>query len=450
MIVNKNVELMEKSAVKLTITVDKDSIQKEYDELLGGYSRSLQLKGFRRGKVPRELLVRKLGAALIGETESNVIHKSLEEALKGGEQRPLPYCVPEVDADQELKLGSDFTYTASFDTFPKVEVPEYKGLEVEELQVAISTQDEERELKALQEQNALVVDKKKDEVEKGDIVTIDYVELDAGGAESAGTKREGFVFELGSGYNLYKIDEDILGMRKEEERVIKKSYPQDFEIKELAGRMMDLKVKVRGLKEKQLPEINDELAQDISEKYSTLEDLKKDIRLRLEEFARRRVREHSISQLLERIAQGTQVELPKSMIEQDLERQWEDFVRRFRATEQDVLAALQKEGKSKEDLLKEWQGASERKLRLRLAVSRMVELEKIQVSEEEVDGEVRKTADARRLNFAELKEGMKKHNALDLVAYDLKNEKLYDLLLENAVKKKGKEIKFLDLAQGNY
>ena len=302
MIKNKETELLENSSVRLTITVAEEAIRKEYDELLSEYCRNVRMDGFRKGKVPPAILLRKYGEVILGETAEKVVQKSLQQALEGGEHKPIATSVPTVDAADKLELGKEFSYKVTFDTFPKIELPEYQGLEYEELEVEVGEEDLERELKGLQEQNSVVVDKKDPVAAKGDIVNVDYVELEDGGEERTATRRQSFVFEVGSGYNLYRFDEEVAGMKAGEEKSIAKDYPADFEVKELAGRKLSLKVKLNSVKEKQLPEINDELAQDISDKYKSLEDLKKDIREKLAQHASRRVREHSISQLLDKVA----------------------------------------------------------------------------------------------------------------------------------------------------
>ncbi len=287
MIKNKETELLENSSVRLTITVAEEAVRKEYDGLLAEYCQNVRMDGFRKGKVPPAILLRKYGEIILGETAERVVQKSLEQALEGGEQKPIATSMPTVDAADKLELGKEFSYKVTFDTFPKIELPEYKGLEYEELEVEVGEEDLERELKGLQEQNSVVVDKKDPVAAKGDIVNVDYVELEEGGEEKTATRRQSFVFEVGSGYNLYRFDEEIVGMKAGEEKTIAKDYPADFEVKELAGRKLSLKVKLNSVKEKQLPEINDELAQDISDKYKNLEDLKKDIREKLAKHASR-------------------------------------------------------------------------------------------------------------------------------------------------------------------
>lgn len=450
MIKNKETELLDNSSVRLTITVAEEAVRKEYDGLLQEYGKNVRMDGFRKGKVPPNILLRKYGEIILGETAERVVQKSLEQALAAGDQKPIATSIPTLDAADKLELGKEFSYKVTFDTFPKIELPEYQGLEYEELEVSVGEEDLERELKGLQEQNSVVVDKKDPVVAKGDIVNVDYVELEEGGAEKTATRRQSFVFEVGSGYNLYRFDEEIVGLKAGEEKTVAKEYPADSELQELAGRKLSLKVKVNTVKEKQLPEINDELAQDISDKYKNLEDLKKDIREKLAKHAAQRVRGHSISLLLDKIAGQAVISLPKSMMEQELEEEWHRFLGRLRAEEKVVLQEMAKEGRSKESVQEEWKPAAEKKLRLQLAVSEMVKREGIQATQEEVDSRVQADAEARSISFEQAKEIYTKNRLLDFLSFDIKNEKLYDQLLASGRRRQGKKVKLLDLLGGNY
>lgn len=450
MIKRKKVEELENSNVKLTVTVNQEYIQQRYDELIAEYCKTAHIDGFRKGKVPANVLIRKFGESILSEATERVIRSSLEEAIEKIEQKPIPTSIPEIDTKKGLELGKDYTYAVNFDTYPKIELPEYEGLSFETLQVKIAAEDLDRELKSLQEQNSIVIDKKDATVLMGDIVTIDHAELDENDEEVESSKREGFIFEVGSGYNLYKLDEDLVGMKVGEQKVFSKEYAEDFEYKELAGRTVKLKVTLNTVKEKQLPQIDDELAQDISDKYENLEDLKKDITSRLEEYARQKVREHNISQILEKVVEKATIPLPLSMVENELENQWRGFVDRVGGDEKPLLQQLESEGKSKEQILEEWKPAAEKKLKLQLVVNEMVKQEDIKVEENEVEERVQREAENQNLSLEEAKEAMKRNNYLEYLKYDMKNEKLYDLLLDKGVSNKGKKVKFLDLVQGNY
>jgi len=447
---SKKIEALDNASVKLTVSVKKDYIQEQYDDLVAEYCKNVRMDGFRKGKVPANVLLRKYGEAILAETIERVIRGSLEEALKKVDKKPIAISIPEVDTKKGLELGKDYTYSATYDTYPEIKLPEYKGQSYEELQVKVGEEDMDRELQALQEQNSIVTDKKDATVLSGDIVNIDYAELDEQDQEIPGSKREGFVFETGSGYNLYKIDNDLVGVKVGEEKVISKQYPEDFEFKELAGRSVRLKVKLNAVKEKQLPEINDELAQDISDKYENLDDLKKDIRTRLEEYAAQKIREHNISQILEKITEQAEVPLPKSMLDSELEDQWRRFISRLGGDEAPILRQLEAESRSKEQIQDEWRAGAEKKLKLQLVVNEMVKQEGIELEDKEIEERIQKEADAQNMSLEEAKDMIKRNNYLGFLKFDLKNEKLYDTLLESGTGKKGKKVKFLDLVQGNY
>jgi trigger factor len=451
MITTKEVELQENSSVKLKITVKKKSVKEEYDNLVRKYCQTVQLKGFRKGKVPADVLIRKFGDSLTAETTENIVRGSLEDILESIKHKPLPYSTPTVDSQSSLDLQKDFVYDVLYDTYPEIELSDYLGLEYEELKVKITAEDLKRELKNLQEQNSCFIDKEDGVVEKGDNINIDYVEVDEKGAELPGTKRESFAFIVGSGYNLYQLDDDLLSMKNGEEKVIKKKFGQDFENKELAGRDIELKVKVNNIKEKELPELNDDLAQDISDKYNTLDDLKNDLKQKIEETSKNRVRANSISKLLDQIVDKATIPLPKSMIELELNSQWRSFLGQYNVDEKKLLEQLkQKDNKPKEDMLEQWRPSAERKLKLLLAVNKMIEKEKIKAGKEEIKKEVKKIADSRSIAIKQAEEELKKGNYLEYMKEDLKKEKLYDLLLEKGKAKPGESINFLDLLEGNY
>jgi len=451
MVTQKEIQDIEKSSVKLTVTVDGKEAKKKYDELLQKYAKSAQIKGFRKGKVPASILEQKYGKGILQEATIDIIDESLREALDDIEKKPLPYAQPALDDEEntELELGKDFTYSVIYDVYPEFEVGEYKGLEIEVPEVKVSKKDEERELKNIQEQNAMVVEKKEGGVEKDDIVTIDYVELDEEGSEIENTSRSDFVFTVGSGYNVFKLDDDIIGMQKDEEKVIEKEFPEDFEHEEYAGKKARIKVKVKTIKQKDIPALDDELAQDVNEKYKTLDDLKKDVRKGLKESLDRKLRETKIEKLFDQIIEKTPIDLPESMIEAELDSSWRNFIQQSRIGEEQVLQILAMQGKSKEDMLAEWRPNAERSLKFQLLVEKIRELENIEASDEEADEELKKQAEQANEEFETVKEQYEKNNLMDYVKTDVRNRKLFDFLLEQSKIKKGKKLDYLDFVQNN-
>ncbi|WP_455383285.1 trigger factor [Salinispira pacifica] len=449
MIKDKKVEPQEKSSVRLTVTVDKESAATEYGTLVSDYARSVQMKGFRRGHVPVNVLERKFGDELKMEAAEKILEKSLKEVFDEIEQKPLPYSTPRMENELDLDFDKDFTYTVSYDVYPEIQLGPYRELEIEAPQVTIGAEDEERELSALQEQNSVVMDKEGGSAEKEDILTVNYVELDGEGNEVPDTARQDFVFTVGSGYNTYKFDDDVIGMKVGDEKVIEKDFADDYEIETLRGQHKRIRVTVTAIKQKQLPAIDDELAQDISEKYETLDDLKKDIRKRLEESAESRIRQMKADAIMDKISEKSHIDLPESMVNAELASSWRNFVSQLRAQEEQVVAMLEAQGKSQEELFNEWRPSAEKSLVSQLLIHKMIEEEKIEAADEDVDAEIRRQAESGSMSFEDLKDYYEKNGMLDMLRHDIQERKLFDLLFEVNTVKKGKKVKFIDLMQRN-
>ncbi|MBN2533872.1 MAG: trigger factor [Spirochaetales bacterium] len=449
-IYNAQFELKDNSRILLKITIPKEEVKKEYDVLIKDYCGKVQIKGFRKGKVPPDILKRKFGESIRAESEQNMIEKILEDVFKEAEYKPLPYAQPELNNKSDFDIEKDYTFEITYDSYPKITIEKYKDLELKKMIPDITEKDIENELKALQEQNAIIQEKKDSTVEKDNVVTIDYVEIDNDGNEIVPTKREAFSFTVGSGYNLHKIDDDIIGMKKDEEKVFEKTYESDFNIKELAGRTIKLKVKVQAVKEKKLPKLDDEFAQDVGEKYKTFSDLKKDIESRLQEAADNKVRENMISQLIEKVVKSSEIPLPKSMVESELAMRWHKLLHQYHTDERLLIKELEKQGKTKEKVLEEWKPKVEEGICSALIVEKMIELEKIEVTEEEINTEMEKLAQYQNSTIEVMKDYYEKNNLMSNLETMLSRKKLFDLLLSKAEIKKGKKIKYVDLMQENY
>lgn len=451
LVLNKEIERQENSAVKLTVTVGKDAAKKEYDDLVKKYCKTVRLKGFRKGKVPPSVLEQKYGESLKQETALNLLDSSLQEALDGLEEQPLPYDRPSlVDEDSlELDLEKDFTYAVTYDVFPEFEVAEYKGLTIEEPVVSVGKEDIERELEQYREQNAIVADKTDGVVADGDIVTVDYVELDEDESEIEGTERQDFTFTIGTGYNLYKFDEDVTGMSLDETKIIDKEFPEDYEYSEYAGKKVKLRVTVTAVKERQLPELDDELAQDISDSYETLDDLKKDVKERLNSTLDQRVRETKIDNLLDQVAEKTEITIPESMIKAETESRWRNFLAQSRMTEEQIAQILATQDRTKENMLEEWRPGIMENLKRQLIIGKMLDSEEIEVDDEEFEAELRKQSERSQSGIDEIREYVEKNNMREMIVSDIRRDKLFDKLFEESTLKKGKKMKYLDLVNGN-
>ena len=287
-------------------------------------------------------------------------------------------------------------------------------------------------------------------MEKGNIVNMDYVELEAG-AEKPGTKREAFVFEVGTGYNVYKMDDEIIGMKKGETKLITKVFPEDFETSALAGKTVTLRVTLNSIKEKKLPEINDELAQDISEKFKTLDELKADIRTQAR--ARREVR---TSVRAPSPACSTpswrrrRSRFPQSMVDYQLENMWQEYVSQMRIDEKKLVAASGGAGHHHGEpaqgvaAVRGKAGApAARDLRDRKAGEHRHRGRRTGRGDREDGGgaQGRPRTSSRRALREEQPRGLHEVN--------LRMDKLYDFLLSKTTLRAGEKRKVLDILQGN-
>ncbi|HPE37533.1 MAG TPA: trigger factor, partial [Spirochaetales bacterium] len=330
MIASKKIERQAKSSARLTVSVGKTDVRAAYDDLLKDYGKTVRIDGFRQGKVPAAVLERKFGDALKTETMARLMDAAVQDALEGEELVPLAYAQPSLEGEPTFDLDSDFSFSVTYDVFPEVKPGDVSGAEVEVPAVSVSKADEERELAEIRERNALVKDKDEgSRAAKGDIVTVNYVELDDAGQPVQGTERQDFVFEIGSGYNLYKFDDDFVGMKKGDEKVVDKTFPADFEYSELAGASRKLKLSLVKLKEKTLPELDDDLAQDVSEKFKTLDDLKADIRAKLEKRLDDRLRSIKEKGIIDALRERSEVDVPESMVQAELDMRMRNLMQRM-------------------------------------------------------------------------------------------------------------------------
>ncbi|MFA6505576.1 MAG: trigger factor [Treponemataceae bacterium] len=454
MVVSKEIARLEHSSVKLTVTVGKNDVKAQYDDLMKSYGKSIQIKGFRKGMVPRDVLERKFGESLKGEALGHIMEKSLEEIFKeeafDAANRPLPYSTPSVKDEPKLDFGSDLTFTVEYDVFPEVKVGTWKGIEVEVPVAEVAEEDLSRELEQLRDRNAVVIDKdEKGKVAKNDVVTVNYSELAEDGSVLPGTERQDYVFTVGTGQNVFKFDDEIVGMKKDETKNFDKTYGADFPDPEFAGKTKKLRVTVTALKEKKLPALDDDLAQDISEKYKTLADLKADIKGNLGKTLENKIREKKVNAFLEKVLETTTIDLPQSMIRIELESRWRTLARRFNANADQLMAILASGGKDYEGLMAEWKPDVEKALKSRLIVENLMKELDVKVDDADLEKEFETMAASMNAGIDEVKKHYERDDMKDYLRDDIKERRLFDLVFAETKTKKGKKVKYLDLVAQN-
>lgn len=310
-------EAREKSQKALTMTIAAADLQKAYGEKLAKYAREMTFKGFRKGKAPIDFVTRQIGDYVMEEVVYDTIDSTFNAEVEklAMEDRPLPYAKASIEGEDKLKdykLGEDLTVTIAYDVFPAVELGQYKGLELEVLDGQVTDADIDAEVESLREQNANIMNKE-GEAKLGDIATVDYAELDEAGVAIEATKRNDFTFTLGSSYNQYKIDDEVVGMKVGDQKTVDKSYGEDFSDESLRGRSVKLSITLTKLKERVLPEVDDDFAQDVKEEYKTVSDLREGIRKNLSESLENMQKDEKLDLVFSALRKSSKYTIPQSM-----------------------------------------------------------------------------------------------------------------------------------------
>ena len=442
----KEFTTLEKSAVKLTVTIGKQDVADSYKSTLTKYTKSAQIPGFRKGHVPANVLERKYGEAIKADTLSELIDESFKQIFdEETENKPLPYAQPVMDNVPEFDISKDLTYSVTYDIFPKVSVKDFSGVSYKEPQVAISDADIKDELKNMQERNAMVVEKKDGTVAKDDIVTINYCELDEEGKTIKGTEREDFVFTVGSGENIYKIDDEIIGMKKDETKSITKKYKKDDPDEELAGKTKNISVTIKAVKIRDLPALDDDFAQDCNEKFKTLDDLKADIKRNMETAVSRRLKELKNNEILSQLVEKYNFDIPASMLDMELKGRWDMMAQQFQTTPEQLDKMIAASGQTKEAMLKEWTGDSEKMLKSRIIVDSLIRDRNISVTPEEIEAQYAVIAEQGGMSVDEVKKHYEDPRSKEYLIDDTKENKLFEQIYSEIKISKGDKKTFKEL-----
>ena len=448
MAINKEIKRLEKSNVQLSVTVPKEDVKAQYNDMLKEYSKNLQIPGFRKGKVPQEVLERKFAEALKGEAMGRIMESALQDIFKDESlprnEKPLPYATPELQGEPEFDFDKDLQFSVVYDVLPEVKIGQWKGLKIEHPYAEIDKKDIDKELDEIRERNAIVMDRDDSaKAAKGDVVTIDYQVYSEDGETASSIQRKDFAFTIGANTNVFQFDDDIVGMKKTDTKEFSKKFADDFFEPTLAGQTRKVQVTLTALKEKKLPDLDDDLAQDVDEKFKTIDDLKNNIKERLEKQLEFRLREKKLNELLKKIMENTPVTMPDSMINAEVEGRWRRMARYYNTSIESIqqMMAIGEKGQ-------EWRDAAVKALHSRIIIETLMEEQKIEASDEEVEKEFESIASA---NNAQIEE-VKKHYNEEAVFYlkeDIREKKITDLMFAENNFKPGKKENYLDFMTDN-
>jgi len=453
MTVSKQIKRLDKSNIDLNLTVPKDEVQVIYRDMLKDYTKNLQLPGFRKGHVPQEVLERKYGDVLKQDALGRIIEAALHEVFEDKDlpraEKPLPYTSPELQGEPVLDMDKDFQFSVVYDVLPEIKISSWKGLKVEYPYSEVKKEDIDKELESIRERNAIVMDRDDAaKAVKGDVATIDYQIFEEDGTPSETLQRKDFAFSLGSNTNPYQFDDDIIGMKKGDTKEFDKKFDDNYFEASLAGKKRKISITLTALKEKKLPDLDDDLAQDVDEKFKTLEDLKSNIKERLEKALEVRIRDTKTSSLLAKIMENTPVTLPESMIQAEVEGRWRRMARYYNM-DPETMVNIMKNGDGDAGVhQKEWREVSIKALHSRLIIETLIEEQKIEVSDDDVSKEFDKIAAENNTTVEEVKKHYDDQGVLYLKE-EIKERRLIDMMFEQNTLKQGKKENFLDFMNQN-
>lgn len=399
------VEKLEKNMAKLTIEVAAEEFEKAIQGAYLKQKSRISIPGFRKGKVPRAMIEKMYGVAIFYEDAANaLIPEAYAKALEEEECKALDIVSqPNIDVVQ-IEKGKSFIFTAEVATKPEVTLGEYKGVEVPKADLEVTDEEVEAELKKEQEKNSRRVTVEDRAVENGDIVTLDF-EGFVDGVAFEGGKGENYPLTIGSNAFIPGFEEQLIGAKAGEAVEVNVTFPEEYQAKELAGKAAVFKCQIHKIEAKELPALDDEFAKDVSE-FDTMDayraDIKKNLETRKADAAKRAKEDAAV----EKAVENAQMDIPEAMIETQVRQQVNDFAARMQAQGLSMQDYMKYTGSTIEMMQDQMRPQAEKRIRTRLVLEKVAEAENIEVSDERMNEEIAKMAEAYKTDVEKLKEAM--------------------------------------------
>ena len=424
------VENLEKNMAKLTITVPADEFIEAMKASYNKQKGKISVPGFRKGKVPQAYLEKMYGPEMFYEDAANTC---MESSYPGA----LDECGldvvsrPQIDVTQ-MEKGKDFIYTATVAVKPEVTLGEYKGIEVEKVDAEVTDEDVQAELLNVQKQNSRTIPVEDRAAKMDDEVTIDFEGFVDGEAFEGG-KGENYQLTLGSHSFIDTFEDQIVGKNIGEEFDVNVTFPEDYQAEDLAGKPAVFKCKLNGIKETELPELDDEFASEVSE-FDTLDEYKADLKATLKVKKEKAAKNTKESLVIDQIIENSTMEIPDAMLDTTKEQMLNEFSQQLSYQGLSVDQYFQFTGMTKEKFLETSTPEAERRIKSRLVLEAIAKAEDIQVSEEELNDELKKMADMYQMDLEQLT-GLVGDSEKDAIKQDIAVQKAVDLVTEAAVEK---------------
>jgi trigger factor len=421
---NVNVENISPIKKKVSVEIPVDQVAKEINSFYGELGRKARIKGFRPGKIPRNILERHFKDYVRTEVIQKLIQDSYPMALSESGLHPVS---PPVVDPGEFESGKPFQYSAVVEVKPEIQLENYIGLKIEGKKEELKEEEVEERLKNLQNLHAqLKAISEARAVQTGDFVILDY-EAKTDGQPMEGGKAIDFTVEVGSGRFIPDFEEKLVGLKSEEEKEFEVSFPADYGYQKWAGKTLSFRVKIKEIKEKILPPLDNEFAKDLGE-YDSLEELKAKLREEIEKEKELELDRRLKDQILEQLLQANPFDVPEGMAEEQTKHLVGDTKMRL-ATQGMELKQL---GVSEEKLLEDYRSAAEKQVRTFLILEKIADQEGITVTDEEVENRLREIAEKIRQKLDAVKKYYEKNGLIPEVKTGILTDKTLSYLLEKA------------------
>ena len=421
------VEKLEKNMAKITVEVPAEQFEKALTAAFNKNKSRFNIPGFRKGKAPQAMVEKMYGVEVLYE---DAINEALDATYGDAVTESGLEVVsrPEIDVVQ-VEKGKELIYTATVAVKPEVTLGEYKGIEVEKASAEVTDEDIEAELKKVQEQNSRLITVEDRAVEDGDQTVIDF-EGSVDGTPFEGGKGEDYPLTIGSHSFIDTFEEQLIGKNIGEECEVHVTFPEEYHAKELAGKPAVFKVTVKEIKRKELPELNDEFAGEVSE-FETLEEYKNDVKSKLSLKKQKDAATENENHVVDKVVENAQMDIPEPMIDSQVNNMVNDYARRMQSQGLSLEQYMQFTGMTIETVKEQMKPQAVKRIQTRLVLEAIVKAENITVSDEAVEKEIADMAESYKMEVAQIKEYMGE-NGIEQMKEDLAVQEAVDFLVAEA------------------
>ena len=421
------VEKLEKNMAKLTVEVPAEQFEAALKTSYNKNKNKFNIPGFRKGKAPQAMIEKMYGVGVFYEDAvDEAINASYPDAAKESGLEIVSR--PEISIEQ-VEKGKSFIYVATVATKPEVTLGEYKGIEVEKAKPEVTDADVEAELKKIQEQNSRLVSVEDRAVADGDQTVIDFEGFVDGKAFEGG-KAEDYTLVIGSHSFIDTFEDQLIGKNIGEDVEVNVTFPAEYHAAELAGKPATFKVKIKEIKMKELPELNDEFASEVSE-FETLDAYKEDVKNKLAETKQAQATAENENNVVQKVVDNAQMDIPAPMVDEQVRNMIEDYARRLQSQGISFDQYLQFTGSTIEQLQEQMRPQAELRLRTRLVLEAVVAAEKIEPSDELVEAEIKKMSENYKMDAEQIKTIMGEAGMAQMKA-DMAVQEAVDFLVAEA------------------